>query len=185
MGASTSFANNLYLTNQLFISFPEKDKKKSETESESESESEIEIDLESNYNIEKLKNKLKTLNFSFLDSGLTQKSIIANSVFSVNNNIKSVLDKIPYFFICLTSKTPYSISQNIEFNSIFSEREKEIEYEKKIYYLILEKDFTPINNIQSKCIVGNHDWLLFYDSDTVDISLNLIITYLINDFNEN
>jgi hypothetical protein len=155
MGASSSFANNLDNTMLLFISFPDQ-----------------------NIFIDQLQTKFNNINYSFIDSNLTKKSIMENSVFYVNNNIKYIIENISKFIICISNNTFFSISQNMEFNSIFYNTSN---YNKKIIYLILDKELLPFNDSNSKCIIGEEKWYPFYDNLTATLSIDFIINHFINE----
>jgi len=158
MGAASSFANNCDNTISLFISFPEQ-----------------------NFHIDQLQTKINNINYSFIDSNLTKKSIMENSVFYVNNNIKFIIENISKFIICISNNTFFSITQNMEFNSIFNNNEKNELLDKKIIYLILDKELLPFNNSNSKCIIGEANWYPFYDNLTATLSIDFIIKYFINE----
>ena len=150
MGASSSI-----LTLDLYISFPEQ-----------------------NPYIDNLKNSLELLNYSILDSSMIIKSLKDLPITDISKHIKNIIDKTKYIFICISPETIRSITQTIEMNEL--NNNLKLNDDKKIIYLMTDENYTPLTNIELKCIIQDNRWLPLHDDETFFETNNKLTTLLLN-----
>lgn len=81
--------------------------------------------------------------------------------------INEIINNSLYIFVCITKNTVKSFIQTIELNSV-------LESNKKIIYLMTDKDYTPLSNNLLYSIVQKNKWYSLYDNETFNQTLNNI-----------
>jgi len=153
MGASSSI-----LTLDVYISFPEE-----------------------NCYVEQLKDNMKILNYSMMDSYMIINRMKDLPVTEISKYIVNIINKTKYIFICISPETIRSISQTIEMNELNEIINSDSTFDnKKIIYLMTDENYTPITNKELRCIIQQNSWFPLYDEETFFETNNKITTLLLN-----
>ena len=143
MGSSTSVNTRKSFPNHIYISFNSFN--------------------DDNENIKILISELQKLNYNIINSEiinpLDEYSNIANI-----NFIEEIIEKSLHIIICISKNTMRSMNQNIEIN-------KALISNKNLIYMMLDKEFTPLNEAGLNIFIQTNKWFPFYDIDTVTSSI--------------
>ena len=115
-----------------------------------------------NLYIKGLCDELEKLNMNIIYSEITKESLGHLSTKEICAHIENVMNHTSYCIMCFSQETVRSFHQTIEIN-------KALDSDKPILYLMLDKHFTPLNNMFIKGIVKKDIWLpLYYDDHMFD-----------------
>ena len=154
MGASSSIP-----TLDVYISFPEE-----------------------NCYVDLLKDNMKILNYSIMDSSMIIHSMKEDlSVTEISKHMGNIINKTKYIFICISPETIRSITQTIEMNELNEKMNSNSTFDnKKIIYLMIDYNYTPLTNKELKCILQENKWFPLYDEETFFETSNKLTTFLLN-----
>jgi len=147
MGAASSISNEN--NNMIYISYDSSQDK--------------------NIYLSDLKDNLLRESLHIIHSGVTSDALKHLSAQDISIQIENILKHTGCFVLCISEKTIRSYHQTIEINNA-------IDSNKKIVYLIMDKGYSPANNIVAKSLVGKQTWLPFYTDEHVLECKNYLVT---------
>jgi len=127
--------------------------------------------------IEKLIHTLQKMSFILVDSSLMIQSKKEISISEIPKYMELFMEKTKFIFVCISSNTIKTVTQIIEMNEIM---DKYPILEKKIIYLMMESNYTPITDDGIKDIVKQNLWYPIYDEDSLFYTTNKLLTGLCN-----
>jgi hypothetical protein len=151
MGATSSITNNPL--NNIYISYDSSNKE--------------------NIYIKKLIEELEKINFNVQK---TDNNILINQSLDYSDKIEminNVINNSLYVLVCITNNSVKSFIQSIEINSV-------LESNRKIIYIMTNKNYTPLTNKSLYSIIQNNKWYSLYDNQTFDETLKNIKDNIFN-----
>lgn len=131
--------------------------------------------------VDKFKDNMKILNYSILDSSMIINSMKDLPITEISKYMVDIINKTKYIFICISPETIRSINQTIEMNELNEILNSNSTFDnKKITYLIIDENYTPVTNKELKCIIQQNKWLPLYDEETFFETNNKLTTLLLN-----
>jgi len=150
MGASSSFTIDAEL--DIYLSYPNK----------------------TEY-MERMMETLQNMNFKMMDSSLMIQSRTDFSISEISKYMEEFIEKTKFIFICISKETIKSVTQIMEMNEIM---DKYPTVQNKIIYFMMDKDYTPITNVELTSIVKKNVWYPIYDEDSLFYTTNKLLTLL-------
>ena len=123
-----------------------------------------------NIYIKKLSDELEKNNFNIVK---TSNELILNNLDEYVENINKIINSSLYILVCVTNNSLKSFIQTIELNSI-------LESNKKIIFIMTDKNYTPLSNKLMHHLVKKNKWYSLYDDETFDENLNNIKNDIFN-----
>jgi hypothetical protein len=145
MGASSSITNGI--SNNIYISYDYRQN--------------------NNHFLKKLQNELVNLNHNIICSEITSEPLKYLTATEISRNIENILNHTSYFILCVSEETIRSFHQTIEINNA-------LDSNKEILYLLMDKSYTPFNDIYVKGIIKNKKWMRLYDDEHLSDCLNYL-----------
>jgi hypothetical protein len=124
--------------------------------------------VKNNLYIRVLRDELKKMNLNVIYSEITSESLSHLSSGEISENIRNIMNSTSYFILCVSKETIRSFHQAIEIDSALNSN-------KIILYLMIDEDYTPLNNQCVKGIVNKNKWMPFYSDENVLDSLNYLL----------
>jgi hypothetical protein len=119
--------------------------------------------------LDTLLEKLLEEGLQIIHSKLTTDPLKHLSAQEISLQIENILKHTNCFVLCVSELTLKSYHQTIEINNA-------IDSNKKIIYLIMDKGYSPANNLFAKSLVGKNKWLPFYTDEHVIECRNYLVT---------